>query len=124
MARKSRRREARDKGLKWYFTGTTCVNGHIDERQTSNGVCKSCSYARWNRRYKENSEEFKLKTREYYRDNSITVKEWLEEIIWAQSTGDRDVCLSVAQEVPTFVSFVSQEAEDFVSKYLEPEFYG
>ncbi|KKL83296.1 hypothetical protein LCGC14_1976200 [marine sediment metagenome] len=37
-----KRKEAKDKGLKGYFTGNTCKQGHIAERQTSNGCCRSC----------------------------------------------------------------------------------
>lgn len=36
------RAAAADAGRKRYFTGTPCKNGHITERQTSNGGCTMC----------------------------------------------------------------------------------
>ena len=45
-----KRRDAISKGLKWYFTGKPCKNGHIDIRQVSNKGCKSCqkiTFAAW-----------------------------------------------------------------------------
>ena len=36
------RKEAKVKGLKRYFTGKPCINGHIAERQTSGGSCFHC----------------------------------------------------------------------------------
>lgn len=34
--------EAKAKGLKRYFTGRPCKNGHVAERLVSNGVCLDC----------------------------------------------------------------------------------
>ncbi len=38
------RKEAQNFGLKRYFPNTLCKNGHISERQTSNGSCVTCVY--------------------------------------------------------------------------------
>ncbi len=38
--------EARDRGLKRYFTGKECPNGHVSERLVSNGTCITCSKLR------------------------------------------------------------------------------
>lgn len=46
------RKEAKEKGLARYFTAKPCINGHIDERQTSNGSCIACS-----REWKKNNKE-------------------------------------------------------------------
>ena len=35
--------EARDKGLKHYFTGRPCKHGHVDRRDTKGGRCLGCS---------------------------------------------------------------------------------
>ena len=35
------RQEAREQGLTHYFTGKTCVHGHVDIRSTSTKICKS-----------------------------------------------------------------------------------
>jgi hypothetical protein len=39
----SAREQAKQNGLKHYFTGLACKNGHIDKRQTSDGTCMACS---------------------------------------------------------------------------------
>lgn len=36
------RAEAKTLGLKRYYTGVPCTNGHISERQTSSGACIAC----------------------------------------------------------------------------------
>lgn len=36
------RREARRLGLKKYFIGQVCANGHVSERYTSNSHCCEC----------------------------------------------------------------------------------
>ena len=43
MAELISRQEARERGLKHYFTGQPCPRGHIDYRFTSVGTCKSCA---------------------------------------------------------------------------------
>lgn len=37
------RKEAKASGLRRYFTGNSCLHGHIAERQTVNGMCVECS---------------------------------------------------------------------------------
>jgi hypothetical protein len=39
------RKQARDRGLKRYFTGGACKRGHLVERLTSNGNCLECTKA-------------------------------------------------------------------------------
>lgn len=39
------RKEGREQGLVRYFTGEPCIHGHMDERTTSNGICRSCAKA-------------------------------------------------------------------------------
>lgn len=36
------RSEARDQGLKYYFTGKPCKRNHVSIRFTSNGTCSQC----------------------------------------------------------------------------------
>jgi hypothetical protein len=36
------REEAKEKNSKWYFTGTSCPNGHIAERYTKSYECREC----------------------------------------------------------------------------------
>lgn len=74
------RAEAKEKGLKYYFTGKPCKHGHIDIRYVYGG-CRSCrnrisiSYSKRNRevineqrrkRWNENNEEINKLRRERY----------------------------------------------------------
>jgi len=36
---------AKERGLKRFFTGSECVNGHVADRLVSNGNCVDCYYA-------------------------------------------------------------------------------
>jgi len=54
------RKEAREKGLKTYFTGVPCKNGHVSERNVNDCCCKKCAIihtTRWinNNRKKHSS---------------------------------------------------------------------
>lgn len=40
------RKEAKEVGSKWYFTGKPCPHGHIVPRMTTNGACRTCAYER------------------------------------------------------------------------------
>jgi hypothetical protein len=44
--KKMTRKEAKAKGLKRYFTGNACKNGHITERYTCNYECVECDKLR------------------------------------------------------------------------------
>lgn len=74
------RGEAKAQGLKYYFPGSTCKNGHIDRRRTDNGQCMQCRHdAYWHnrdkvlseckRRYDENPEKVRRRVREYRKNN-------------------------------------------------------
>ena len=59
------KKEALEKGLKYYFTGKTCKRGHISERMLC-GICTSC--------HRQNGEDYRnnnrQKVREYSREYS------------------------------------------------------
>lgn len=72
------RSEAKELGLKKYFTGTPCKNGHLSERRVCNCICLECKrdpssreYMRqYNKKYKEdNSDRLKAEAAERYRQN-------------------------------------------------------
>ena len=71
------RKEAKEKGLKYYFTRKSCINQHISQRRTVTGVCLGCeqeqrdrSQKELSRRYREaHGEEFKEYQRQWYHDN-------------------------------------------------------
>lgn len=57
--------EARSRGLKTYFTGVPCKNGHLSERNASGGQCRQC-LKDWHERNKERHKE---NMRQHYQDN-------------------------------------------------------
>lgn len=63
------REEAKELGLKRYFTGKICHNAHIDERLTSNFTCCSCAKVIAARVYKKHSEKIKAKAKRYAQQN-------------------------------------------------------
>lgn len=50
------RKQAIELGLKTYFTGKQCVNGHVSERSLSNGGCVLCMRTRASQWAKDNPE--------------------------------------------------------------------
>ena len=41
--RRITREAAKLRGLRTFFTGSECINGHIDDRLVSNGNCVTCT---------------------------------------------------------------------------------
>ena len=81
------RKEAKEQGLKRYFTGNPCKHGHIAERHVSYGDCRECT-AKRSAEYRKNNKdrirsskqtrEYKAYKREYdkrYRLECIDLKE-------------------------------------------------
>lgn len=55
------RKQAEAQGLKYYFTGDTCKNGHVDKRRVSNSTCVSCENIvtkKWQAANKEHKSEY------------------------------------------------------------------
>lgn len=61
----SPRKIAKENGQKTYFSGSKCVNGHVSERRTDNGVCVECMLRR-SKIYKEKNKEAIKKVRKKY----------------------------------------------------------
>ena len=57
------REEAREQGLKRYFTGKPCKHGHISERYTASSNCDSCQSIKAKKYQK--TEKYKLYRKEY-----------------------------------------------------------
>ena len=56
------KKEAKSKGMMFYFTGKPCIHGHIAERYVSKGTCKECNLTRHeynSKRYDEMPEYYK-----------------------------------------------------------------
>lgn len=84
------REEARERGLKRYFTGTPCKHGHISERYVGNRCCASCTLIaamaydaahpdaakkRIKSASQKNKEAYRLKRREYLDANRDRVRQ-------------------------------------------------
>lgn len=84
------RKQAKLDGDKRYFTGKSCVNGHVTERSVSSGGCLEChrlvqrkrrvenpesSIEISRRSYYKNVEHSRERARDWYRKNSEVVKE-------------------------------------------------
>jgi 5-methylcytosine-specific restriction endonuclease McrA len=69
------RKAAKEAGLVRYFTGKPCKNGHIAERQVSNGVCVECS-ALIQSKYRSVHYDKVLERNRKYRANN---PEWTKE---------------------------------------------
>ena len=50
------REQAKELGLKTYFTGKPCKHGHVSNRTVSEGKCQECERLRSSNRYKNNAE--------------------------------------------------------------------
>ncbi len=59
------RSEAKARGLKRYFTGKACKNGHVMSRNVANGCCLACAVVIAKRYYDGHAEERRAVTREY-----------------------------------------------------------
>lgn len=66
------RPEATARGLKRYFTGKPCINGHIAERITSNGWCLACA----SQQKKKNRELYRELTRKWRTQNPEKNREY------------------------------------------------
>lgn len=70
------RKEAKELGLKFYFTGKQCKYGHIAERRTSNGFCLGCESEKDYREYK--TEIAKKHYSENKEHRSLLIKQWAD----------------------------------------------
>lgn len=63
------RSEALSKGLKRYFTGLSCKNGHIAERAVSNFTCLECQKERAQKDYQKDPDKWIRRRVSYYQNN-------------------------------------------------------
>ena len=66
------RKDAKTKGLKYYFTGKHCKYGHTSKRQVNNGCCYECSVSRAREYARQNKDKRKV----YRLNNSTKIKEY------------------------------------------------
>lgn len=69
------RKEAKAQGLKVYYTGTPCKNGHVSKRYVSSGKCASCrkKYAEKNK--DRISKRMNVYAKNYYYENKKEIQE-------------------------------------------------
>ena len=89
----STRKQAKAQGLKHYFTGVPCKNGHISQRTTLDYTCVVCNQV--------NTERYNLLNREKYLEskNSSYNKQQLKNLLYARqyrkNNPERRVALTV-----------------------------
>ncbi|WP_454833249.1 hypothetical protein [Pseudomonas veronii] len=64
------RKEAKAKGLKHYFTGKECPNGHFAERRVSSYCCITCS-GEWATNERATNRDYLEKQRKICRENNL-----------------------------------------------------
>lgn len=67
--------EAREKGLKNYFSGIPCKRGHVAERTFSSGMCKECASQSNKLWMKENEQRRKAAEKKYKAENIDHIRE-------------------------------------------------
>ena len=65
------RKEAKALGLKRYFTGKSCKNGHIEERYTCCNNCILCDADGSKKYYKKNSDKIIARSKKRQQDNPV-----------------------------------------------------
>lgn len=63
------REDAKEKGLKRFYTGEPCKNGHLVERQISDGRCIECRDMNSKVQYEKSKDERLKRRKEYYQEN-------------------------------------------------------
>jgi len=94
--KKGQRHEAKLKGLLTYFTGQPCKNGHIADRQTSNGMCVVCRCEKHTEWRKNNEEVAKKATKRWEVLNRE--KHRKTSRAWKQANPHRTAALNAKRE--------------------------
>ena len=68
------RKEAKEKGLRFYFSGTPCKHGHIAQRYVSEATCCVCESERARARHEKNKDSANERNRRHYKDNIDKIK--------------------------------------------------
>jgi len=68
------RAQAKERGLKRYFTGKPCPQGHVAERTTSKSACITCqrdSFKSWKENNRDRRLEYQRKHQAKYRQDNL-----------------------------------------------------
>ena len=77
------RADAKATGLKTFFTGVPCTNGHMEIRSVANGVCYQCRRDNQNRHREINPEKDRQHSRDWYAGNKEKAIKWKRDWIAA-----------------------------------------
>jgi hypothetical protein len=85
------RKEAQEKGIRYYLTGKPCKKGHLTKRKVSNGGCVICNKEHTDRWREANPDKKREKDREYASAWSKANRHRRQEIWrrWAKSNPDK-----------------------------------
>lgn len=81
------RKDAQAAGLKRYFTGEECSNGHVSDRRVGNGECYACAKLRLNK-WREDNPDKKAAHRKKHKELNRE-KENLQHRLWLNADPDR-----------------------------------
>jgi len=81
------RAEAKEQGLKRYFTGKPCKHGHVSERRVSKSDCIECKKKYNKRFYEANPGRYKEYKKQYRKDNAERQKEYDKQ--WYEANSKR-----------------------------------
>ena len=84
------RKEAKELGTNYYFTGEPCKHGHIAPRKTK-GACVECLKAEW--------KQAASKREEYFREYNQREKDIEAKHAWYQQNKDKVVASAYAQPI-------------------------
>lgn len=85
------RKEAKNRGLKRYFTGIPCKNNHISERRVSDWKCVTCSNESKKRSYDRNSDVFLQRCKRYRDNNKDKLSDYFKKHYQANAEKKRDI---------------------------------
>src|ERR1035437_10244742 len=123
------RKEAKEQGLKRYYTGESCLHGHVVERFISNRRCVQCvkeSSKKWKKENPEHNKEINEKWakenpdymseyhKKYYQENIESFKIYQKENQYKRTAYQKKRESSKLQRTPIWADF--KKIEEF---YLE-----
>lgn len=81
------RKEAKNLGLKKYFTGKPCKNGHVAERNCNSRVCVKCQYLSYKNYFAKNKEKENARSLSYRHRNLTKARE--SAVLWAKKNPEK-----------------------------------
>ncbi|NTI80457.1 hypothetical protein [Rhizobium rhizogenes] len=82
------RAEARNLGLRFYFTGVPCKNDHVCERTTARSDCVECKRERCRKWAADNAEACSESSKEWYTANKAKAK--ATRAVWRLANAEKD----------------------------------